>query len=216
MLAFADAHRVRGVLANAVRMARKSDATVADVLDATHRLVPLDARNVDRHNAEGSLKSGKEMLARAEEVALLAGRRDAGRLVGDTRTLALRFALDPHADIGLDELHLPEFDAIGGGADAQAELQARCEAGLASRYGAPGEAASERLAEELAVIAQLGFADFRTVQKSLTLPYPTDVTAEVHAADAAIARFGPDAVSRAVLTRRDAGRRFRAVVPFGT
>lgn len=103
------------------------------------------------------------------------------------------------------------------------------------------------------VTLSLRFADFRTVQKSLTLPYPTDVTSEVHAAacrllaafrlerprlrrvgvrvekltdvdllatqpaldepehgwrdaeraaDAAIARFGPHAVSRATLARR--------------
>lgn len=105
------------------------------------------------------------------------------------------------------------------------------------------------------VTLTLRFADFRTVQKSLTLPAPTDVTSELHraalklyrafrlerprirrvgvrveglvdvdrawsqpaldepergwreaerAADAAIARFGPHAVSRATLTR---GRR---------
>lgn len=103
------------------------------------------------------------------------------------------------------------------------------------------------------VTLTLRFADFRTVQKSLTLPYPTDVTDEVYAAavrllrafrldrprlrrvgirveqvldvdqvatqpaldepdrgwreaeraaDAAIARFGPHAVSRATLARR--------------
>ena len=103
------------------------------------------------------------------------------------------------------------------------------------------------------VTLSLRFADFRTVQKSLTLPYPTDATDEVYAAavrllrafrlerprlrrigirvehvldadqvatqpaldepergwreaeraaDAAIARFGPHAVSRASLARR--------------
>ena len=103
------------------------------------------------------------------------------------------------------------------------------------------------------VTLTLRFADFRTVQKSLTLPYPTDATDEVYAAtvrllrafrldrprlrrvgvrvehvmdvdlvatqpaldepdrgwreaeraaDAAIARFGPHAVSRATLTKR--------------
>ena len=161
MLAFADAHGLTGVLTNAVRMARKSDAPVADVLDAARRLVPLDARNVDRRNAEGHLKSGKEMLAGADEVALLAGRRDAARLIGDTRALALRCALDPRADIGLGEIHLPEFDVIGrGGANAYAELRARCQAGLVARYGAPGEAASQRLDEELAVIGQMGFAAY--------------------------------------------------------
>ena len=103
------------------------------------------------------------------------------------------------------------------------------------------------------VTLSLRFADFRTTQKSLTLPNPTDGTDEVHAAalkllaafrlerprlrrvgirveglldadrattqptldepergwreaeraaDAAIARFGPNVVSRAALTRR--------------
>lgn len=103
------------------------------------------------------------------------------------------------------------------------------------------------------VTLSLRFSDFRTVQKSVTLAYPTDVTDEVHAAtlrllrafrlerprlrrvgvrveqlvdvdlvatqpsldepergwreaeraaDAAVARFGPRAVSRATLTRR--------------
>ena len=161
MLAFADAHGLSGVLTNAVRMARKSDAPVADVLDAARRLVPLDARNVDRRNAEGYLKSGKEMLAGAEEVARLAGRRDAARLIGDTRTLALRCRLDPRADVGLGEIHLPEFDVIGrGGANAYAELKARCEAGLVARYGRPTEAACERLADELSVIGQMGFAAY--------------------------------------------------------
>ena len=105
------------------------------------------------------------------------------------------------------------------------------------------------------VTLTLRFADFRVAQKSLTLPAPTDVTSELHAAslkllrafrldrprirrvgvrvehlvdvdrawsqpaldepergwrdaeravNAAIARFGPDAVSRAALTRRRA------------
>lgn len=55
MLAFADSHGLVGVLTNAVRMAHKTDAPVADVLDAARRLVPLDIRNVDRRNAEGYL-----------------------------------------------------------------------------------------------------------------------------------------------------------------
>ena len=154
MLAFADAHGLTGVLTNAVRMARKSDAPIADVLDAARRLVPLDVRNVDRRNAEGYLKSGKEMLATAEEVARLAGRRDATRLIGDTRHLALRCRLDPVADIGLGEIHLPEFP--GG----LAELRARCESGLAARYAAPAASVVERLDDELAVIEQMGFAAY--------------------------------------------------------
>ncbi|MBB1500173.1 DNA polymerase III subunit alpha [Propioniciclava sp. MC1683] len=154
MLAFADAHGVAGVLTNAVRMARKSDAPVADVLDAARRLVPLDVRNVDRRNAEGYLKSGKEMLATVEEVTLLAGRRDPARLVADTRHLALRCRLDPVADLGIGEIHLPEFP---GGI---AELRARCEAGLGARYAAPAASTVDRLDDELAVIEQMGFAAY--------------------------------------------------------
>ena len=160
MLAFADAHHLPGVLTNAVRMARKTDAPIADVLDAARRLVPLDARNVDRRNAEGYLTSGAEMAERAAEVARLAGRRDAVRLLGDTRALAVRCRLDPHADIGLGEIHLPEFAVLGGVGDAFADLRARCEAGLNARYGTPTREASDRMADELAVIAQMGFASY--------------------------------------------------------
>ena len=162
MLAFADAHGLTGVLTNAVRMARRSDAPTADVLDAARRLVPLDLRNVDRRNAEGHLKSGKEMIAVAEEVSALAGRRDAARLFGATRDLALRCRLDPRADVGLGEIHLPEFEVlgVGSGGDAFAELRARCEAGLVARHGVPDEAARRRLDDELAVIGQMGFAPY--------------------------------------------------------
>ena len=64
------------VLSNAVRYADRADAVVVDVLDAARRLVPLDLRHVDRGNAEGFLKSGKEMAEVAEEVGR--ARRAAG------------------------------------------------------------------------------------------------------------------------------------------
>lgn len=159
MLAFADAHGVTGVLTNAVRMARRTDAPIADVLDAARRLVPLDARNVDRRNAEGYLKSGKELIAVAHEVSAIAGRRDATRLFGATRDLAIRCRLDPYADIGLGEIHLPEFDLLGV-RDGFAELRSRCEAGLIARYGSPSQGVHERLDAELDVIAEMGFASY--------------------------------------------------------
>ena len=41
-----------------------------DLIAQTRAVVaPLDVRNVDRRNAEGYLKTGKEMLAAADEVA---------------------------------------------------------------------------------------------------------------------------------------------------
>jgi len=161
MLAFADAHRLVGVLTNEVRMAAKHLGPTLDVLDASRRLVPLASHNVDRRNAEGYLKAGKEMLPLAEEVSRLAGRADAEQLLADTRTVAIRARLDPRADIGLGEIHLPEFDVLKVSAtDAPGELRHRCRAGLAARYPDPGPAVHERLAAELAVIDALGFAPY--------------------------------------------------------
>ena len=163
MLAFADSRGITGVLTNSVRMAGKHLAPTVDVLDASRRLVPLDVRNVDRRNAEGYLKTGKEMLAAADEVARLAGRRDAERLIGDTRGLAIRSRLDPRADIGLGEIHLPEFDVLdvrGSAPDAMTALKLRCEAGIAARYGTSDAVVDARLADELEVIDTLGFATY--------------------------------------------------------
>ncbi|MBK9697457.1 MAG: DNA polymerase III subunit alpha [Propionibacteriaceae bacterium] len=161
MLAWADRHRVVGVLSHDVRMAAKHLAPTLDVLDSARRLVPLDSRNVDRRNAEGYLKSGKEMMPLAETVSALAGRRDAEQLIADTRMVAIRSRLDPRADIGLGEIHLPEFEVLGGtGGDAAGELYRRCEAGLTQRYGTPDGRVLGRLAEELDIINHLGFASY--------------------------------------------------------
>ena len=69
------AHRAgsASVLTNAVRYADRADAPTVDVLDAARRLVPLDLRHVDRGNAEGFLKSGKQMTEVAEEICRFAG-----------------------------------------------------------------------------------------------------------------------------------------------
>ena len=78
------------VLTNAVRYADRLDAPTVDVLDAARRLVALDRRHLDRGNAEGFLKSGKQMAEVAEEICRLSGLaadpgREAGRLLADTR-----------------------------------------------------------------------------------------------------------------------------------
>ncbi|GAB3697842.1 DNA polymerase III subunit alpha [Mariniluteicoccus flavus] len=163
LLALADAHRVPVVLTNAVRMAEPGLAPTVDVLDASRRLVPLDHRNVDRRNAEAWLKPGKQMLEIADLVARRGGRGPGGaeRLLGETRALAIRCRLDPRADLGLGEIHLPELDVLSGeGASAQEVLEKRCEAGIAWRYGAGDDRVRRRLADELDVIAQLGFASY--------------------------------------------------------
>jgi error-prone DNA polymerase len=148
------------VLTNAVRYADRLDAPTVDVLDSVRRLVPLDLRHIDRGNAEGFLKSGKEMAEIAVEVCRFAGfdEREAQRLLAHTRTVADRCALDPRADLGLGEVHLPDLDT--GGSTADAVLRARCEEGVRRRYAAPGRRIWDRLDDELDTIARLGYAAY--------------------------------------------------------
>ncbi len=159
------------VLGNAVRYADPADAPVVDVLDAARRLVPLHPRHLDRANAEGYLKSGKEMLEIAEDVVRAAGggESEVTRLLAGTRSVAERFVLDPRADLGLGEIHFPEHDLLDNlsdaessrGAGADALLRQRCEAGLGRRYGSrPSEEVLDRLDDELDVIARLGYAAY--------------------------------------------------------
>ncbi len=145
------------VLTNAVRYADRLDAPTVDVLDAARRLVALDRRHVDRGNAEGFLKSGKQMHEVAEEICRLAGlsadtARDAHQLLAGTRTVADRCALDPRADLGLGEVHFPEFtpsrrelpSSPGGSSvthDGSADVQLRSSA---ARRGSAGATARRR------------------------------------------------------------------------
>jgi len=188
MLGLGREHAVPVVLANAVRYADRADATVVDVLDAARRLVPLDARHLDRTTAEGYLKSGEEMQRIADEVVRAAGggAADVARLLATTRSAAERFVLDPRADLGLGEIHFPEHDLLsnlststaagavpgaaagtgpsrgaGGLPSADAVLRAQCEAGITLRYGSrPSRDVLDRLTAELDVISRLGYAAY--------------------------------------------------------
>jgi error-prone DNA polymerase len=161
------------VLTNAVRYADRLDAPTVDVLDAARRLVPLDVRHLDRRNAEGFLKSGKQMHEVAEEIARHAGLgdRDARDLLARTRMVGDRCALDPRTDLGLGEIHFPEFQvatgsttgpgAAGEGSDADTVLRARCEGAIDRRYGsAPRQRIWKRLDDELELIRGLGYASY--------------------------------------------------------
>jgi error-prone DNA polymerase len=187
MLGLAREVGVPAVLSNAVRYVDRSDAPVADVLDATRRLVALDLRHVDRINAEGYLKPGKEMGEIAEEISRAAGggTSQVHRLLATTRTVADRCALDPRVDLGIGEVFLPELSVvvntdsapaagrvtgpvtkpITGHTDAVARastlLAARCESGLHRRYGAtPSREIHDRLTEELTLIRDLGYPSY--------------------------------------------------------
>ncbi|MEZ5092354.1 DNA polymerase III subunit alpha [Nocardioides sp.] len=161
------------VLTNAVRYADRLDAPTVDILDAARRLVALDHRHLDRGNAEGFLKSGKQMHEIAEEVCRLSGlgdpAREARQLLARTRAVADRCALDPRADLGLGEIHFPEFELAGedergsrsDGATADDVLRARCETAIGDRYGSAGLAVVwKRLDDELEMIRRLGYASY--------------------------------------------------------
>ena len=176
MAGFARSAGLGAVLSNAVRYADRRDAPVVDVLDAARRLVALDRRHVDRGNAEGFLKSGKQMAEVAEEIARLAGlgdsEREAHRLLAHTRLVGDRCALDPRADLGLGEVHFPEFDLSTSfradlrpssttGSPADDLLRARCEGAIGRRYGsAPRQRIWKRLDDELEMIRGLGYASY--------------------------------------------------------
>lgn len=174
------------VLTNAVRYADRLDAPTVDVLDAARRLVPLGSASLrdvgpgtSRGNAEGFLKSGKQMHEVAEEICRLAGlgesREEARRLLARTRAVAERCALDPRTDLGIGEVHFPEFTLSDPSApSADVALRQRCEAAIGGRYGsAPRMRIWKRLDDELETIRVLGYASY-----FLTVADVTDLIAE--------------------------------------
>lgn len=113
MLTFARDHDITPVLTNAVRYVQPGQAPVADVLDAIRRLVPVDPRHLERTNAQGWLKSETDMAYAAAEAAHLAGdERLADWVLTSTREVAESCLLDPAADLGLGEIHVPELDVL--------------------------------------------------------------------------------------------------------
>jgi error-prone DNA polymerase len=176
------------VLSNAVRYADRLDAPTIDVLDAARRLVPLGSAHLrdigpgaSRGNAEGFLKSGKQMHEVAEEICRLAGLAhdsddEARRLLARTRAVADRCALDPRSDLGLGEVHFPEFELSDTGApSADVALRRRCEAAIGWRYGsAPRMRIWTRLDQELETIRVLGYASY-----FLTVGDVTDLIGEM-------------------------------------
>ncbi|WP_448607942.1 DNA polymerase III subunit alpha [Geodermatophilus sp. URMC 60] len=163
LLRFAAAEGVPAVLTNAVRHVDALDAPTADVLDAARRLVPLDARHVDRRTAEGYLKSGKEMAEVAED--LVGPDRDAAlRLLERTARLAEQCAVDVRADLGVGTVRYPELDVVTTPAEQgmgpSQVLRSRCEAGLGRRGMARTAEVARRLDDELAVIDALGYPSY--------------------------------------------------------
>ncbi|MFB4307049.1 DNA polymerase III subunit alpha [Actinomadura sp. GTD37] len=152
MLALARAAGVPAVLGNAVRYLEPADHPVAQVLDVTRKLVPLDRRHLEDHTGHAYLKSVPEMRRVAE---LSCGPEEAEALLRATRRLSERCVLDPGRDLGMDDVHLP---AAPG--DPYALLAARCADGMARRGLEGSGRAAGRLDAELGVIARKGLAPY--------------------------------------------------------
>ncbi len=167
------------VLSNSVRYADRHDAPTIDVLDAARRLVPLGSSHLrdvgpsgSRGNAEGFLKSGKQMHEVAQEICRLAGQGLHGsgvddaarRLLARTRAVADRCALDPRSDLGIGEVHFPELALTSSSApalSADVVLRSRTEAAIGTRFGsAPRMRIWTRLDQELETIRILGYASY--------------------------------------------------------
>ncbi|MBM6546221.1 DNA polymerase III subunit alpha [Janibacter sp. YIM B02568] len=177
LLALADAARVRAVLTGAVRHLDPADSVVADVLDATRRLVVLDTRHLDRVSDAGHLASTPTMTRVAHRAAAAGIGRGAGRpgesarqrgerLLADTLATAAECAQDPRHDLGIGRVHLPEASVLGIAADEDpmAVLTQRCRAAVGRRYPGADDAllarVHARLDEELRVIDTLGYPTY--------------------------------------------------------
>ena len=155
------------VLTAAVRHAVPEQARVVDVLDAARRMVVLDERHLDRVSTAGHLADTATMHATAAQLAEAAGAgARAADLLRDTLALAGECHQDPRSDLGIGAVHLPEPEVLGvdGIGQAHRVLTERCTQAVGTRYAGASAAYLEkvqaRLAEELGVIAGLGYPTY--------------------------------------------------------
>ena len=154
MLALARETGTPAVLGNAVRYLEPADSAVAQVLDASRRLVPLHRRHLDDQTGHAYLKS-PEQLRLVAELSCGHDPAAAAGLLAATRHLAERCVLDPDGDLGMDAVHLPDT-----GPEPYERLVARCGDGLARRGMRRAGEVAERLAHELAIIGRKGLASY--------------------------------------------------------
>lgn len=177
LLGLADACGVPAVLTAAVRHLHPQDATTADVLDATRRLVVLDTRHLDRVTTAGHLADDATMAERAHRVTSVLGggaggwscagpAERAAALLDTTLATAMACAQDDRKDLGIGRVHLPEARVLGlrPDEDPQAVLAQRARAAIGARYpDAPPSVlrqVEERLADELDVVEALGYPTY--------------------------------------------------------
>ena len=160
MLELADALGVPAVLTNSVRYINPDDAITADILDAARFLEPL-GKFEPQPNAQAYLKSSKQMLSVATEIA---GTKRAKKLLRDTSLLADLCRLDPVSDCGWGKAKTPEKEALGIEGNPFEVLFQKVQSGVNWRYGSfKGKELAKiqhRLNQELITINKLGFATY--------------------------------------------------------
>ena len=172
MLGFARSNEIPALLTNAVRMKERSDAPIADILDASRNLLPLHKNVVERKNAEAFLKDSAEMFHIAEIIARAAGDRDGRKLIKTTQEWAQSAQLSPADDIGIGSIHLPE--PFLSGARDQIELarilKERAHAEISNKYPdiSNRSAVLTRLEKELAIVNQLGYESYFLTVAAIT------------------------------------------------
>ena len=160
MLELADALGVPAVLTNSVRYINPDDAITADILDAARHLEPL-GKFEPQPNAQAYLKSSKQMLSVATEIA---GTKRAKQLIRDTSLLADICRLEPVSDCGWGKAKTPEKEALGIEGNPFEVLFQKVQSGVNWRYGSfKGKELAKiqhRLNQELIVINKLGFSTY--------------------------------------------------------
>ncbi len=146
LLRLADEAGIRAVATNGARYLVREDAFMADVLECMREIVPLASNHVSRANAEGYLKSPREMWD------LFAERPD---LCLATLDVADRCRFDLH----VREVHFPDFPTPKG-RSAGSVLAERCWRGLDDRGMNPTQEVRDRLDFELGQIQTMGYAAY--------------------------------------------------------
>ena len=121
------------------------DAFLADALECMRELVPIAANHVSRRNAEGWLKP-------AEAMRLLFAERP------DLCDATIEIAETCRFDLGLKQVHFPDFPARRDGAPTRSSPSA---AGSVCTTGATeDERLRDRIHLELSMIRRMGYAAF--------------------------------------------------------
>jgi len=169
--AFALNHQIPAVLSNQVRMLTPQDGPVADLLDASRKLVLISDASLDRSNGEGYLKSSAQMVLVADQIATAAGEVSSKELLKMTADMAQSCQLSPRGEIGLGNIHLPEPALFNAQSDNQLIKLLENKAADQINYYYPlgmKDEVKARLAKEIWIVNQLGFASYFLTVASIT------------------------------------------------